>query len=374
MSTSLRRLREWPTFGVELELMLLDPEDGHLVSVASSLLRRLRARPGHERIKAEITESMIELNSDVHRSSTELEADLLGLARTVRRECSRLNVSLCGGGSHPFRDWPMRKITQHERFNRVYETYGYLAKQFTVFGQHVHIGVADHDEAIYLTHALGALVPHFVALSAASPFQRGVDTAFQSARVNVVSAFPLSGHMPPVVDWAGFLRYFERMRGTGLVESMKDFYWDIRPKPEFGTVEVRVIDTPLSVQHAVDLAVFARACARWLSRERPPLDLQRLYEVYPVNRFRAARFGYDAEIRDVFANESVELRRDLLRWLELCLSQPLPPADKPRLRRLMRRVRGAQSDANWMRAQRGRGASFATVMRRQARLLLKRSN
>jgi carboxylate-amine ligase len=262
MSTSLRRVREWPTFGVELELMLLDPADGHLVSVASSLLQRLRAWPGHERVKAEITESMIELNSDVHRSSTELEADLHGLTRTVRRECSRLNVSLCGGGSHPFRDWPMRKITQHERFNRVYETYGYLAKQFTVFGQHVHISVANQDEATYLTHALGALVPHFVALSAASPFQRGVDTAFQSARVNVVSAFPLSGHMPPVVDWEGFLRYFERMRSTGLVESMKDFYWDIRPKPEFGTVEVRVIDTPLSVEHAVDLAVFARACAR----------------------------------------------------------------------------------------------------------------
>jgi carboxylate-amine ligase len=268
----------------------------------------------------------------------------------------------------------MRKITQHERFNRVYETYGYLAKQFTVFGQHVHISVANQDEATYLTHALGALVPHFVALSAASPFQRGVDTAFQSARVNVVSAFPLSGHMPPVVDWEGFLRYFERMRSTGLVESMKDFYWDIRPKPEFGTVEVRVIDTPLSVEHAVDLAVFARACARWLSRERPPLDLQRLYEVYPVNRFRAARFGYDAEIRDAFANESVELRRDLLRWLDRCLQQPLPVADKPRLRRLMRRVRSSQSDADWMRAQHGRGASFATVMQRQARLLLKRSN
>jgi glutamate---cysteine ligase / carboxylate-amine ligase len=372
MRASPRRSPVWPTFGVELELMLIAPDDGHLVSVASSVLRRLGSRSDHERVKAEITESMIELNSAVHSSSTQLEADLLTLARAVRRECTRLNVSLCGGGSHPFRDWPLRKITQSERFNRVYETYGYLAKQFTVFGQHVHIGVADDDEAVYLTHALGALVPHFVALSAASPFQRGVDTAFQSARVNVVSAFPLSGHMPPVVDWAGFLRYFERMRSTGLVESMKDFYWDIRPKPEFGTVEVRVFDTPLSIEHAVDLAVFARACATWLSRERPPLDVQRLYEVYPVNRFRAARFGYDAEILDVFTNNTVELRRDLLHWLERCLQQQPPAADRPRLRRLARRVRASLSDAEWLRAQRRCGASFAAVMARQAKLLLKR--
>jgi carboxylate-amine ligase len=363
----------WPTFGVELELMLIDAADGQLRSAASLLLRRLEGRTDAERVKAEITESMIELNSAVHRSSSRLEQDLLTLGSIVRRECRALGAVPCGGGSHPFRDWHLRDIHPAERFSRIHETYGYLAKQFTVFGQHVHVSVADLDEAVYLTHALGQLVPHFVALSAASPFQRGVDTAFQSARVNVVSAFPLSGHMPPVEDWAGFMRYFDRMRATGLVESMKDFYWDIRPKPEFGTVEIRVMDTPVSIEHAVDLAVFARACAAWLGRQRPPIDMRRLYEVYAVNRFRAARFGYDAEIFDLEQDRGVGLRAGIVRWIDRCLELAPPREDARRLRRLRRRVEDSVSDAVWMREARVRSTSFARVMSRQAARLVRRS-
>ncbi len=368
------RLRHrWPTFGVELELMLIDATDGHLRSVASRLLRRLEAHEGSERIKGEITESMIELNSEVHRASSTLERDLLALARLLRRESRALGAMPCGGGSHPFRDWHLRDIHPAERFNRIYETYGYLAKQFTVFGQHVHIGVADLDEAVYLTHALGQVVPHFIALTAASPFQRGVDTAFQSARVNVVSAFPLSGHMPAVHDWAEFTRYFERMRATGLVESMKDFYWDIRPKPEFGTVELRVMDTPLSIEHAVDLAVFARACAVWLGSRRPHVDVRRLYEVYPVNRFRAARFGYDAEIFDIAQDRAVPLRDEIHRWIDRCIGLRPPGEDTRRLRRLQRRVEFSVSDAAWMRATRSRAASLRAAMSRQAARLTRLS-
>lgn len=364
----------WPTLGVELELMLIDTDDGQLVSMATPLLKRLAGKAIADFVKAEITESMIELNSAVHVSSIELENDLRKLARVVRREGARLNLDLSGGGAHPFRDWHLRKITRSERFSRIYETYGYLAKQFTVFGQHVHVAVPDMDEAVYLTHAFGSLVPHFIALSAASPFQRGVDTAFQSARSNVVSAFPLSGHMPPVETWKDFMSYFERMRSTGLVGSMKDFYWDVRPKPEFSTVELRVMDTPLSIEHAVDLAVFARACAVWLTHNRPAIDIRRLYEVHPVNRFRAARFGYEAELFDAIESKPVNLREDILRWCKRCLDLDPPLADRTRLRRLVRRAQRGITDAGWMRAQRSvAGAPFERVMARQARRLLDRS-
>ncbi|MEZ5458117.1 MAG: YbdK family carboxylate-amine ligase [Steroidobacteraceae bacterium] len=359
---------------MELELMLIDGHDGQLVSMATPLLKRLAGKTAANFVKAEVTESMIELNSAVHASSTALEDDLRALARAVRREGRRLNVDLSGGGAHPFRDWHLRKITRSGRFSRIYETYGYLAKQFTVFGQHVHVAVPDMDEAVYLTHAFGSLVPHFIALSAASPFQRGVDTTFQSARSNVVSAFPLSGHMPPVDSWKGFMNYFQRMRATGLVESMKDFYWDVRPKPEFSTIELRVMDTPLSIEHAVDLAVFTRGCAAWLTLNRPAIDIRRLYEVYSVNRFRAARFGYEAELFDAIEDRPVTLREDIIRWCQRCLELEPPLADRTRLRRLARRARRGVSDAGWMRAQRSAGgASFARVMASQSRRLLKRS-
>jgi len=99
---------------------------------------------------------------------------------------------IAGGGSHPLHKWSERRIYPTERFKHLLEVYGYLTKQFTVFGQHVHIGCPDGDAAIYLTHMLSRYIPHFIALSASSPFQQGADTGFQSSRLNTVSAFPLS--------------------------------------------------------------------------------------------------------------------------------------------------------------------------------------
>ena len=112
-------------------------------------------------------------------------------------------------------------------------------------------------------------MPHFIALAASSPFYQGVDTAFDSSRLSIVNAFPLSGTMPLVHAWAEFNRYFDQMFDLGIVASMKDFYWDIRPKPEYGTVEIRVCDTPLTVDRAAQIAAYAQALARWLWEARP---------------------------------------------------------------------------------------------------------
>ena len=167
-----------------------------------------------------------------------------------------------------------------------------------MFGQHVHIGVRSGDEAVRLAHALARYVPHFIALSASSPFAGGADTQFDSSRLNVVNAFPLAGFMPYVADWDEFEHYFGEMQGFGIVESMKDFYWDIRPKPEYGTIEIRVFDTPLTVARAAELAAYAQALAARV-REDPgwsPHPSQ--YLVYSYNRFQACRFGFGATIVD----------------------------------------------------------------------------
>lgn len=112
-----------------------------------------------------------------------------------------------------------------------------------MFGQHVHVGCGSGDDALFLLHSLNRYVPHFIALSASSPYFQGRDTLFNSARLNSVFAFPLSGRAPFLLRWADFERdYFARMEDTGIVKSMKDFYWDIRPKPEYGTIELRVCD------------------------------------------------------------------------------------------------------------------------------------
>jgi carboxylate-amine ligase len=211
------------SIGVELELQLVQPHDMDLARDAAALLARLAKTRLPGAVKPEITESMIELNSSVHQGHATLAAELGAMRDTVVREAGMLNLRVSGGGAHPFHSWSDRRIFPTERFKHVLERYGYLAKQFTVFGQHIHVGCPGGDEAVYLVHMMTRYVPHFIALSAASPFYQGEDTSFQSCRLTAVNAFPLAGHMPFVADWGEFVAYFEELRDFGVVESMKDF-------------------------------------------------------------------------------------------------------------------------------------------------------
>ena len=282
------------TFGVELELQLVNRHDYDLAPFAPDLLRALKGAQHAGDIKPEISPSMIEISTGICKSYAQA-LDELGTMRDLMVDASRsLNLGICGG-THPFQQWADRTISDSPRYQYISELYGYLAKQFTVFGQHVHIGCPSADESLFLLHAIGRYVPHFIALAASSPYVQGVDTGFASARLNSVAAFPMSGRAPYLLTWDAFTAYFNKMRNTGVIESMKDFYWDIRPKPEFGTIEVRVMDTPLTVGRACDIAAYIQALARYLLLSRPFMPQEDDYLVYTFNRFQACRFGLEGE-------------------------------------------------------------------------------
>jgi len=305
------------TMGVELELQLVGLSDFDLAPASPDMLDLLNRKPFPGAVTPEITQSMIEVNSSVHTGYAPLVDELRLIRDTLLAAGDRLNVGLAGGGTHPFQQWSQRRIYEKPRFKEVSSLYGYLAKQFTVFGQHVHIGCGNGDRALFLLHALNRYIPHFIALSASSPFLQGSDTAFQSARLNSVFAFPLSGRAPFLLRWEDFERdYFKRMEDTGIVRSMKDFYWDLRPKPEYGTIELRVCDTPLTVEHAAALAAYLQALCSYLleGNEAPPREDD--YLVYNYNRFQACRFGLDGTIVLPQSHESVPLRDDILATLE----------------------------------------------------------
>jgi len=212
------------TFGVELELMVLNTRDFNLTRGAPDLLSRLAKAQLPSEVKPEITESMIEVNSRVHTRFAELRDELVRTRDGIVDAAGRLNLAVAGGGSHPFHQWSDRRIFPNERFLKVSALYGYLAKQFTVFGQHIHIGVESGDDAVYLTHQMARYIPHFIALSASSPFYQGEDHSIDTSRLHAVSAFPLAGHLPEVASWAEFNRYFDEMAGSGIVARMKAFY------------------------------------------------------------------------------------------------------------------------------------------------------
>ena len=352
--------------GVELELQILNSRDYNLARDAADLLRVVAKVEHPGEIKPEITESMIEVNSSIHTRYAALLAELRQIRDAVSQAAVRLNLRIAGGGSHPYHKWSDRRIYPTERFKHLLEVYGYLAKQFTVFGQHIHIGCPDGDAAIYLTHMLARYMPHFIALSASSPFQEGADTGFHSSRLNTVSAFPLSGTMPFVQSWEEFAAYFEKMRGYGIVGSMKDFYWDVRPKPEFGTVEIRVLDTPLAVEHSAMLAAFAQSLAHYLLHERPWPAAADIYLVYRYNRFQACRYGLDAAYVDAYTQEKTVLEQDLLRTLDLLEPHALALDADAALEALRARVAAHESDAAWLRGVHRDSGSLTDVARWQS--------
>ncbi|MDD3355183.1 YbdK family carboxylate-amine ligase, partial [Zoogloea sp.] len=301
------------TLGVELELQLVSPRDYDLTRAATDLLGGLHHDGRCGDVKLEITESMIEINTCPREDVEAIATDLDGLRALLVTHCQRNHVEICGGGTHPFHHWPERRICPGERFAFLNERYGYLSKQFTVFGQHIHVGVPSGDDAIWLTHALNTYVPHFVVLSASSPFLDGTDTAFASARLNAVSAFPLSGQAPDVRSWSAFLDHMALLQSCGVAESIKDLYWDVRPKPEYGTVEIRVCDTPLTVDRATELAALAQSLCRWLLRARPPIHPPMQALVARYNKFQACRYGFDAMLADPQARCTVSVRDSLER-------------------------------------------------------------
>jgi carboxylate-amine ligase len=300
------------TMGVELELQVIDRRTGDLTRGASDLIHLVERKPFPGDIKPEITESMVEISTAVHTQFGPLRDQLRSMRDALVSVADRLDLRLAGGGAHPYQHWSERQIFDRPRFRHVAGLYGYLAKQFTVFGQHVHIGCADGTVAMRLLHSLARYVPQFIALAACSPYYQGVDSAFDCSRLNTVFAFPLSGRAPFVTDWQGFESYFGKMRALGVVESMKDFYWDIRPKPEYGTIEVRVFDTPLTVDRAAELAAYLQAICAWLLDTQAWPTTEDIYLTYSYNRFQACRFGLEGQVIDAVGGAVVPLHQDVL--------------------------------------------------------------
>ncbi|MGC8701955.1 MAG: YbdK family carboxylate-amine ligase [Thiomonas sp.] len=347
------------SIGIELELQIVGRHNYDLMPCAPDLLRLLEGRKLPGLVTPEMTESMIELSTGICTGYDDALAQLTDIQGALVEAADKLDVGLAGGGTHPFQHWAQQRIFDKPRFLQLSELYGYLSKQFTVFGQHVHLGCPDADTALYTLHCISRFIPHFIALSASSPYVQGEDTGFHSARLNSVFAFPLSGRAPFTLTWDAFTRYFDKMTATGVVKSMKDFYWDIRPKPEYGTIEVRVMDTPLTIAKAARIAAY-------IQRERPFQPQEDDYLVYTFNRFQACRFGFDGTFVDPATREHRTLREDLIRTLVKLEHHAVDCKADVALRELLADVSARGNDAEWIRAVYARERHLPEVVRQQA--------
>ncbi len=360
------------TMGVELELQIVNRRDYNLTRGSDDLLQIINKTEHGYDIKPEITESMIEIATSVHIDHHEMLTELTAMRSLLVAAADKLNLGLAGGGAHPFQHWEDQRIYPADRYRLVSDLYGYLAKQFTVYGQHIHIGCPSGDEAIRLAHLLARTMPHFITLSASSPFYQGVDTTFQSSRLTSINAFPLSGTMPFVSDWDEFNTYFIKMSNLGIVASMKDFYWDIRPKPEYGTVEIRVCDTPLAIETAVALGAYAQTLSKYFFAQRELQPTADTALTYSYNRFQACRFGLNGALINPLTGTQSSIKDDILQTFDMLKDVAEEMGTDDAIELLRHRVLSGQSDADWLRTCYEKSGSLSDVVRQQSAVWMAR--
>lgn len=356
------------TIGVELELQILDAKSYNLINSAPTILDNLKNINYHGLIKPELTSSMIEFNTSIHENILSLQNELLEAKKVFQHQAKELDLVFCGGGTHPNHRWKKAKVDQSAHYKQVSAHYGYLIKFFMIFGQHIHIGCANGDDAIYLTHMMGRYIPHFLALSASSPFFYGVDTGFDSVRANLYSIFPTSGYIPYVKNWNEFSELITKMQGYKEIETIRDIYWDIRPRGQFGTIELRMIDMPLTVEKAVMLAVYAQALARYILTERAHQVTEELYFLYTYNRFQATRFGFNGICVDPYTKKSQNLGDDILATVKLIYPYAKDKISQQYLDKIVKNTLAKQNDAKWLRETYQKVGSFNEVVHEQTKL------
>ena len=325
------------TVGVEEEFQLVDPST---LELAPAIEDVIGAPPeGNGRLAPELFQDCVEMRSPVFSNVAELARDLPSLRGEAAKAAKEAGVGLAASGLHPISDPFAQRITPGERYERMEEELGALARLQIIYALHVHVGVPDAEAAIRATNALLRHVPLLVALSANSPFWNGMDTGFSSARVKIRDASPRSGLPPTFRSWDEFERYTEALVAMGNIPDYSWFWWDVRPHPRHGTVELRVTDAQAEPRYVVALAALAQ-CLVATAEEHPPEDARYTSE----NKWRAIRRGLDARFYDFSAREergARETARDLVARLRPVAQDLRCEAELEGVLEILRRGTGA---------------------------------
>ena len=303
------------SLGVEWELQLVDRETRELTSGATEILDELGGGREHPTAKKELLQSTIEVITGVCRSVPEAMADLQSTLDQVAPLAAARGLGLMCSGTHPVTSWQTQQVSHDPRYEKLVDDMQWLARRMQIFGVHVHVGVRSPDKAIAMVNALSAYIPHFLALSASSPYWVGADTGLASARSKVFEGLPTAGLPQQLDDWAQFESYMETLIKTRTISSIKEVWWDIRPHPTYGTVELRIADGLPSIAEVAMVAALSQCLVDTLDREVDKgytLPRPRRW-VLQENKWRAARYGLDADI--IVGEDSVSPVRQELREL-----------------------------------------------------------
>jgi glutamate---cysteine ligase / carboxylate-amine ligase len=294
------------TIGIEEELMILDADSLELVNAIESMLE---PAPSGE-IKPEMMESVLEISTDPCANVTEAGEQLRALRRQVAQTASSKGMAIGSAGTHPFAMWEDQRIVARSRYRDLISALAFVARQELIFGMHVHVGIDDPDKAIHVANGMRVHVPVLLGLSANSPFWRADSTGLASVRIPIFRAFPRTGIPPMYESWEDYERRIDFMINAGVIEDYTYLWPDVRPHPNFGTVEIRVMDSQTRVEHTLGLTALIQALARELAEHYEAGTPLSRYpdEMLDENRWLAARHGLDGELVDLPSSDRVSTR------------------------------------------------------------------
>ncbi len=305
------------TIGIEEEYQTIDPETRDLRSHLQMEIIGRGKTLLREQIKPEMHQSVIEVGTGVCANIQEARTDIVGLRSSMLQLAREAGLKLAASGTHPFADWRQQEIYPDERYALIVEDMKMVARANLIFGLHVHVGVEDRETSIHLMNAARYFLPHILALSTNSPFWLGMDTGLKSYRCKVFDKFPRTNIPDYYQSWGEYEAFINLLVHTGCIDNAKKIWWDIRPHPNFPTLEFRICDIPMRVDETLAIAALIQATVAKLYKLHSANQTFRLYSraLIMENKWRALRYGIDGKLIDFGKSVEVPLRDLIYEYL-----------------------------------------------------------
>ncbi len=302
------------SLGVECEFGIVDKNTCAPAPVALDIVRQAK----HPNIQHELYQHMIEITTGVCNNVQEAEQDLNARLAQITAQLPAHNAALVGAGSLPLLSQAQVTPTETERYKLLRESRQELYRRFTTLGMHIHIGMEDTQSCIRYHNFYMRFLPHLLALSASSPFEEGRDTGFDSIRPSVTESMPIGGLPYQFTNWQEYKSLCRALARSNSISDLKDMWWDIRPCPRYGTLEIRICDQPATLAEAAAITAFVHCLGHWFAEHQGWLDDMprpanwRMRE----NKWRAMRYGLSAELVSDNFGETRTIREDITQWID----------------------------------------------------------
>jgi glutamate---cysteine ligase / carboxylate-amine ligase len=289
------------TLGVEEEYMLLDPQTFDLVQHVDTVLSAAQDGEFDERIGPELMQSVLEISTPVCKTATDIDRELRRLRSHVTQTAHGQGLRVGSAGTHPFSLFERQRITARDRYRNLVDQLQYVARRELIFGCHIHVAVDDADKAVHVISALLVHLSELLALSASSPFWRGEPTGLSSSRQMIFAAFPRSGPPPRFSGYDDYAEVVGQLEKTGCIADYTHIWWDVRPHPRFGTIEVRVMDAVTHVEETVAITAYVQGLVKYYSELYDAGKQLPSYHRILVteNKWLGARYGLEAPVMDL---------------------------------------------------------------------------